>query len=70
MATVSSSGCLESTFNTLENQIMRMSFVLRIRTIDGGIIGNIVVQAHDQFEAVNIVQQRYPGCTILNCEMK
>ena len=58
MATVSSSGCLESTFNTLENQIMRMSFVLRIRTIDGGIIGNIVVQAHDQFEAVNIVQGR------------
>ena len=49
---------------------MRAKFVFRIKTASGGIVGNILIEAKDQFEAQNKLQQRYPGCTILNCEMR
>ena len=49
---------------------MRLRFAFRIRTSSGGIIGNIVIEAHDQYEAENKLRQRYPDCTVLNCEVR
>jgi hypothetical protein len=49
---------------------MRQRFVFRIRTKSGGIVGNIVIEAKDQYEAEHKLRQRYPDCEILNCETK
>jgi hypothetical protein len=49
---------------------MRLSFVFRVRTKTGGIVGNIVIEAKDQYEAEQKLRQRYPECEILNCEVK
>jgi len=40
-------------------------FAFKIRTKTGGIIGNILIEARDQFAAVSKLMQRYPGCEIL-----
>jgi len=40
-------------------------FLFKIRTKSGGIIGNILIEAKDQFAAVAKLMQRYPGCEIL-----
>ncbi len=40
-------------------------YVFKIRTKSGGIVGNIVIEAPDQFAAVAKLMQRYPGCEIL-----
>ena len=40
-------------------------FLFKIRTKSGGIIGNILIEARDQFAAVSKLMQRYPGCEIL-----
>ncbi len=40
-------------------------FVFKIRTKSGGIIGNVLIEARDQFAAVGKLMQRYPGCEIL-----
>jgi hypothetical protein len=49
---------------------MRARFVFRICTKSGGIVGNIVIEANDQYEAEQKLRQRYPDCEILNCEIK
>jgi hypothetical protein len=49
---------------------MRLRFVFRIRTKSDGIVGNIVIEARDQYEAELKLRQRYPGCEILNCEVR
>lgn len=46
------------------------TYVFRVKTASGGIVGNITIQARDQFEAQNKLEKRYPGCTILNCEVR
>jgi hypothetical protein len=49
---------------------MRLRYHFQVRTASGGIVGNIVVEAHDQFEAVQKLMQRYPGCTIMKVEVR
>jgi hypothetical protein len=49
---------------------MRAKYVFRIKTSSGGIVGNIVIEANDQYEAERKLRQRYPDCTILNCEVR
>lgn len=49
---------------------MRHKFVFRIRTKSGGIVGNIVIEAKDQYEAEHKLKQRYPDCEVLNCEIR
>lgn len=49
---------------------MRPRFVFRIKTKSGGIIGNIVIEAKDQYEAEHKLKHRYPDCEILNCELR
>ncbi len=40
-------------------------FIFKIETKSGGIVGNILIEAKDQFAAVAKLMQRYPGCEIL-----
>ena len=49
---------------------MRQRFVFRIRTKSGSIVGNIVIEAKDQYEAEHKLKQRYPDCEVLNCEIR
>ena len=49
---------------------MRMKFYFKVKTKSGGIVGNILIEAKDQYEAKNKLRQRYPDCQILNCEVK
>lgn len=49
---------------------VRQKFVFRIRTKSGGIVGNIVIEAKDQYEAEHKLKQRYPDCEVLNCEIR
>jgi hypothetical protein len=53
-----------------EASAMRLRFYFQVRTTSGGIVGNIVIEAHDQFEAQQKLMQRYPGCTIMKCEVR
>lgn len=45
-------------------------FVFKIRTKSGGIVGNILIEAPDQFAAVAKLMKRYPGCEILEGKEK
>lgn len=47
-----------------------MTYLFRVKTASGGIVGNISISARDQYEAQNKLMQRYLGCTILNCEVR
>jgi len=49
---------------------MRPKFVFRIRTKSGGIVGNIVIEAKDHYEAEIKLKKNYPDCEILNCEIR
>jgi hypothetical protein len=49
---------------------MYMKFVFRIRTKSGGIVGNVVIEANDQYEAERKLRQRYPECQILNRDIR
>lgn len=40
-------------------------FVFKVKTKSGGIVGNILIEAKDQFAAIAKLMQRYPGCEIL-----
>lgn len=41
------------------------SFVFKIKTKSGGIIGNIVIEAKDIEAAKHKLRERYPDCEIL-----
>jgi len=41
------------------------TFVFKIKTKSGGIIGNIVIEAKDIEAAKHKLRQRYPDCEIL-----
>jgi len=45
-------------------------FAFRIKTKTGGIVGNILIEAKDVEAAKVKLMKRYPGCTILNVEVK
>jgi hypothetical protein len=44
---------------------MRMKFYFKVKTKSGGIVGNILIEAKDQYEAKNKLRQRYPDCQIM-----
>ncbi len=45
-------------------------FAFKIKTKDGGIVGNVLIEASDVEAAKVKLMKRYPGCTILNVQMK
>jgi len=45
-------------------------FVFKIKTKDGGIVGNIVIEAKDMEAAKHKLRQRYPNCEILEAREK
>lgn len=45
-------------------------FVFKIRTKSGSIVGNILIEAKDQFAAVAKLKERYPGCEVLEAKEK
>jgi hypothetical protein len=45
-------------------------FVFKIRTKSGSIVGNILIEAKDQFAAVVKLKERYPGCEVLEAKEK
>lgn len=47
-----------------------LKFLFRVKTASGGIVGNILIEAKDQYAAEIKLRQRYPGCQILNCDLK
>ena len=45
-------------------------FAFKIKTKDGGIVGNVVIEATDVEAAKVKLMKRYPGCTILSVKVK
>ena len=45
-------------------------FSFRIKTKDGGIVGNVVIEAHDEDAAKVKLMKRYPGCMVLSVKVK
>jgi hypothetical protein len=45
-------------------------FAFKIKTKDGGIVGNVVIEATDVEAAKVKLMKRYPGCTILSVMVK
>ena len=45
-------------------------FAFKIKTKDGGIVGNVVIEASDVEAAKVKLMKRYPGCTILSVTVK
>jgi hypothetical protein len=41
-------------------------FAFKIRTKGGGIVGNVLIEAHDEDAAKVKLMKRYPGCTVLS----
>lgn len=41
-------------------------FAFKIKTKDGGIVGNVVIEASDVEAAKTKLMKRYPGCSILS----
>lgn len=48
----------------------KKKFVFKIKTKSGGIVGNIPIEAKDQFAAIAQLKQRYPDCEILEVKEK
>ena len=45
-------------------------FAFKIKTKDGGIVGNVLIEATDVEAAKVKLTMRYPGCTILSVKVK
>ena len=45
-------------------------FAFKIKTKDGGIVGNVLIEATDVEAAKVKLMKRYPGCTILSVQVK
>lgn len=45
-------------------------FAFKIKTKDGGIVGNVLIEAKDVEGAKVKLMKRYPGCTILSVQVK
>jgi hypothetical protein len=62
-------GCVFSTFfggaSLADAAFALKKFVFKVKTKSGSIVGNIVIEASDQFAAVAKLMKRYPGCEIL-----
>ena len=46
------------------------TYVFRVRTKSGQVIGNITVAGRDQSEAETKLRERYPDCEILSCQVR
>ena len=46
------------------------TYVFKIRTKDGGIVGNIAIRDRSKEAAEVKLRKRYPDCTILDCQTK
>ena len=57
-------------FGATEMLAANKKFIFKIRTKSGGIVGNILIEAKDQFAAVSKLMQRYPGCEILEGKVR
>jgi len=45
-------------------------FAFKIKTKDGNIVGNVLIEAHDVDAAKVKLLKRYPGCTVLRVDEK
>lgn len=45
-------------------------FAFKIKTKEGGIVGNVVIEAKDVEAAKVKLFKRYPGCTVLSVQQK
>lgn len=45
-------------------------FSFCIKTKNKSIVGNVSIQAKDQYQAETKLKARYPGCTILRCKKR
>lgn len=61
---------LQSAAGATEVLAANKKFIFKIRTKSGSIVGNILIEAKDQFAAVSKLMQRYPGCEILEGKEK
>ncbi len=46
------------------------SYVFKIKTKSGGIVGNIVKQGTSQSDAEQKLRKNYPDCTILDVQVR
>ena len=49
-------------------KVMRYAF--RTKTKNGSIVGNVLIEAHDEDAAKVKLFKRYPGCTVLRVDEK
>jgi len=45
-------------------------FAFKIKTKDGGIVGNVLIEASDVEAAKFKLMKPYPGCTVLSVQVK
>jgi len=45
-------------------------FAFKIKTKDGNIVSNVLIEAHDVDAAKFKLNKRYPGCTVLRVNVK
>jgi hypothetical protein len=55
---------------TAEAATKPKKFAFKIRTKDGNIVGNVLIEGHDVDAAKVKLFKRYPGCTILRVDEK
>lgn len=55
---------------TAEAATKLKKFAFKIKTKDGNIVGNVLIEAHDVDAAKVKLLKRYPGCTILRVDEK
>ena len=46
------------------------TYVFKIKTANGGTVGNIVKQGTSQPDAERKLMQQYPGCTVLDVKVR
>ena len=55
---------------TAEAATKLRKFAFKIKTTDGNIVGNVLIEAHDVDAAKVKLLKRYPGCTVLRVDEK
>ena len=55
---------------TAEAATKLRKFAFKIKTTDGNIVGNVLIEAHDVDAAKVKLLKQYPGCTVLRVDEK
>jgi hypothetical protein len=55
---------------TAEAAMKLKKFAFKIKTKDGNIVSNVLIEAHDEDAAKVKLLKRYPGCTVLRVDEK